>query len=75
MCFSAAASFGTSAFLGGAGIVAIKKIDSRKKLAFACVPILFCIQQLSEGVLWLALGNPEYISWVKPTTYVYMFFV
>ena len=74
MCFSAGASFGVSALLFGAGIVAIKKIESPKILALACTPFLFGMHQLSEGILWLTLSDPELISMQSAATYFYVFF-
>jgi len=71
MCFSATASFGASAFLIGVGVTAIKRIESRKMLPLASVPILFGIQQFSEGMLWLSFSNPELVSW--RTTSIYGF--
>jgi len=73
MCFSATASFGASAVVLGVGIVAIKKIDSPRMLAFACTPIVFCFHQFAEGLLWLSLQNPDYASWYKPALYGYSF--
>lgn len=72
MCFSATASFGASAFLAGAGIVAIKKIESPKMLAFASMPILFGVQQFSEGILWLTFADPEFVFWQKPAIYGFL---
>ncbi len=74
MCFSAGASIGVSVILFGAGIVAIKKTESPKMLALACTPILFGMHQLSEGILWLTLSDPDLISLQNSATYFYVFF-
>lgn len=74
MCFSAGASFGAGAVLIGAGIFAIAKIDSPKKIPFACVPIIFGLQQLSEGMLWLSFTHPNFASWEVLTTYLFLIF-
>lgn len=71
MCFSATASFGASAFLAGAGIVAVKKNESPGMRAFTSTPLVFSFHQASEGFLWLALKNPEYSSWYTPALYAY----
>ncbi len=63
MCFSASVSFAASALLGGSGIVAIKKSESPRMLAFASLPIIFGVQQLTEGILWLTFSNPELGYW------------
>jgi len=74
MCFSASASFGASSLLAGAGIVAVKKVESPRMLAFASLPILFGVQQLSEGMLWLTFSNPELDSWHNTSIYLFIFF-
>ena len=55
MCFSATASFiasGALVALGGAALVHAKKEDKM----LAIIPILFGIQQFSEGIQWLYLN-------------------
>ena len=73
MCFSASASFGASALLAGAGILAIKKVESRKMLPFAATPLLFSVHQFSEGMVWLTFSNPDLASWQQAATYFYLF--
>ena len=53
MCFSATASFSAGAFLLGLGTLTLKSARSPRELPFAAIPLLFAIQQLSEGVIWL----------------------
>ncbi len=57
MCFSAGASFGASAFLAVAGVVAIVKAKTIRQRLFAAIPLIFSVQQLSEGLLWLSLKH------------------
>lgn len=57
MCFSAEASFSAAAVLGAAGYFTAKKATHRHLLMLAFIPLLLAIQQFSEGVLWLTLGN------------------
>lgn len=73
MCFSATVSFGASAFLSATGIYAIKRTESTSMLAFASLPILFGIQQLFEGILWLTFSNPDLVSWHAITVYLFIF--
>jgi len=58
MCFSATASFAASAVLIPLGIYCVKKATECKKSYWliALLPLLFGIQQLFEGFVWLALG-------------------
>lgn len=74
MCFSANASFGVSVLLMVGGIVAVRKIKDKRQLPFAAIPILFSIQQFTEGFLWMSLSNSAYVSWHTNTTYVFLFF-
>ena len=53
MCFSATASFSAGAILLGLGAMTLKSARRPRELPFAAIPLLFAIQQLSEGVIWL----------------------
>jgi hypothetical protein len=57
MCFSATASFGASAVLIPVGIYCVKQAGSLKQpyWVFAILPLVFGIQQIFEGFVWLAL--------------------
>lgn len=57
MCFSAEASFTAAAVLGAMGATTLKNSSSRSQFFLAAIPILFAIQQLAEGMLWLQLTN------------------
>ena len=59
MCFSATASFTSAALLIPAGIYCLKesnRLDTRY-WAFAILPLIFGLQQLLEGGIWLALTH------------------
>lgn len=53
MCFSASASFIAGTSLSAFGVATIKRAETRAELPFAMIPLLFGVQQLIEGVLWL----------------------
>lgn len=53
MCFSATASLAAGTFLAGVGVVTLRMVRHRSELAYAAIPLLFAIQQLTEGVVWL----------------------
>lgn len=73
MCFSATASFTAGATLSAVGGLTLHKSRGKVELPLALVPLLFGVQQLTEGVLWLSLRNdlPLLRSWA---TYVYSMF-
>lgn len=57
MCFSAEASFTAALLLGTIGYATLKSSFSRSQFYLAAIPCLFAIQQFSEGVLWISLGQ------------------
>jgi len=66
MCFSASVSFTTGALLVPLGAYQLSKITTNNKqlIPFAAFPLLFGLQQLFEGVLWLGLDGllPQLIT-------------
>lgn len=64
MCFSATASFTAAAFTGVIGIVTLSRVTTRAQAPLAAVPLIFALQQLIEGSLWLTLdaGPPSALS-------------
>ena len=53
MCFSATASFTAGAVLLGLGTLTLRSARRPRELMFAAIPLLFAVQQLTEGVIWL----------------------
>jgi len=68
MCFSATASFVASAVLVIIGVLTLKKVQSREAYPLACIPLLFAIQQFTEGVIWVSFGSP-----IPHTSMVYLY--
>src|SRR3989344_4914045 len=58
MCFSATASLIAGGALTAAGVATIRKTETKAELPFASIPLLFGIQQITEGVIWLSFGSP-----------------
>jgi hypothetical protein len=75
MCFSATASFAASAALVPAGIycvrVALRK--NRRYLPLAFVPMVFAVQQFTEGLVWLGFGRDD-VALVEGGSIAYLFF-
>ncbi len=74
MCFSASASFGAGVVLTVIGVASIKKAKSPSHIPFASIPLIFGVQQITEGFLWLALLNPQYSSLQQVEMYNFLFF-
>jgi hypothetical protein len=73
MCFSATASFVAGTTLSVIGVATITKVKQRSELPFALIPLLFGIQQIIEGVIWLTFSHDAPL--LKQTmTYIYSMF-
>ena len=57
MCFSATASFTAGAGLLIVGAVTARRARRRAELPFALIPVLFGLQQLIEGTIWLTFPD------------------
>ena len=70
MCFSASASFIAGTTLCAVGVATIKRTEARSELPLAMIPLMFGVQQLIEGVVWLTFTND--LPLLKQTmTYLY----
>lgn len=70
MCFSATASFVAGGSLSAIGVATLARAERRSELPFAAIPLLFGVQQLVEGVVWLTFRHEAPL--LKQTmTYVY----
>jgi hypothetical protein len=74
MCFSASASFGAGIVISTIGVVSLTKVQSPLHYFFALIPLIFAVQQISEGFLWLALSDPAYLPLEGISTYTFLFF-
>ena len=74
MCFSAPASFISSAVLSAAGIATLWRAHGRRQLPLACVPLIFAVQQFSEGWIWVGLLSGHATAYLTPATYSFLIF-
>jgi hypothetical protein len=72
MCFSAEASFAGGAIIAAIGVVTVTKVHKHSQLLFACIPLFFGLQQVTEGILWLTIPNPGHGGLLKFCTYLYL---
>jgi len=74
MCFSAGASFTGGIIIAAAGIATIRKVSNPSQKLFASIPLLFALQQFSEGVVWVTLrsGGYETIQYVATLIFMVM---
>ncbi len=73
MCFSATASFISGTALCVIGIATLKQIKVSVEVPFALIPLLFGIQQLTEGVIWLTFSHDRPLL-SQIMTYLYSLF-
>ncbi len=74
MCFSSNASFIAGAALMVTGVAAVRKTNNVKQLPFAAIPLIFSLQQISEGFLWRSFSNSELSHLSNVFTYAFVVF-
>jgi hypothetical protein len=74
MCFSATASFTAGITLSVLGVTTLKQVPSRREFLLGTFPLLFAIQQFSEGLVWLTLGQDSLNPINTLVTYNFLFF-
>ena len=73
MCFSASASFTAGLVLSATGVVTMRIASRSTQVPFAAIPLLFGIQQIIEGMIWLSFHNGSSLPNVI-LTFVYSLF-
>ena len=74
MCFSANASLGAGVVLSVIGVSTIRKSTEPAHLVFASIPLIFAVQQIAEGFLWLTLPDPSLKATQQLLTYIFLTF-
>lgn len=81
MCFSARASFTAAALLLPLGAVAVRRVlrerDASSRVPLALTPLLFGLQQATEGLVWLGLApdpSPPAAALLPAASVAYLFF-
>lgn len=72
MCFSAAASFAGGAIISSIGIPTIRRNTEPGQRLFAAIPMIFGIQQICEGFVWIALQSPGHDLVLKFSTAIFL---
>jgi hypothetical protein len=62
MCFSATASFTLSGILGVTGVASIARSTTHTTRQFAAIPLLFGLQQFSEGLVWTTMTPTAHVA-------------
>lgn len=72
MCFSATASFAGGVIISSIGTAAIRKNTEPSQRLFAAIPMLFGLQQVAEGFVWLTLQSPGHDMILKVSAYIFL---
>lgn len=72
MCFSAEASFAGGAVITAIGVMSVKKNSVPSRKLFACIPLIFGVQQISEGFVWVALQSAGNDFMLTLATYMFL---
>jgi hypothetical protein len=73
MCFSASASFIAGTVLTSIGVATVNKVNKKEYYLFASIPIIFGIQQMTEGFIWIGLNDPEKGYSAQLSSYLFLF--
>ncbi|MES2554703.1 MAG: DUF6629 family protein [Bacteroidota bacterium] len=74
MCFSASASFIAGAALTVVGAASMSQVRKPAHYVFASIPLIFGIQQVCEGFVWLSLSGTDFLGWHAFFKYAFLFF-
>lgn len=72
MCYSAEASFIGGAAISAIGAATVRRVRRPSQIAFASIPLLFGLQQITEGFLWLALTDPGFAYLERAGTFGFL---
>jgi hypothetical protein len=73
VCFSLLASVSAGTVLTVAGVATWKMAGRRAERPLALIPLLFGLQQLTEGAVWWSLGRHD-VAVTAASSFVYMLF-
>jgi hypothetical protein len=74
MCVSAQASFTAAGLLAAGSVYFLRKSEQPKRRLFACIPLLFALQQFTEAFVWLSLDTAAYSHLKIPSVFVFLIF-
>lgn len=75
MCFSTQASLTAAVLLGVIGCATLKINNNKSTFFLAALPLLFSLQQLSEGLIWLNLEKNVFSATTgQMAQYLFLFF-
>ena len=73
MCFSAGASFAGGVMITAIGVMTVRRNSDPSRRMFAAIPLIFGVQQISEGFVWVALQSSGNDLMLTIASYVFLF--
>ncbi len=67
-------SLGAGVVLSAIGVATIRKAQKPSHLVFASIPLIFAVQQIAEGFLWLTLPDSSLLAEQIFLTYIFLTF-
>ncbi len=75
MCFSAGGSFAGGAVITAIGVMTVRRNSDPSRRMFAAIPLIFGVQQISEGFVWIALQSSGNDLMLSIASYLFLFAV
>jgi hypothetical protein len=72
MCFSAEVSFTAGAAISALGVVSLRKVKEPEHKLFAAIPLIFGLQQVTEGILWVTLKSGAHEQLTNISAHLYL---
>lgn len=72
MCFSAGASFVGGAVITAIGVMTVRSNSDPSRCLFASIPLIFGVQQISEGFVWVALQSSGNDLMLNISSYIFL---
>ncbi len=72
MCFSAGASFAGGAVITAIGVMAMRSNSDPSHRLFTGIPLVFGVQQISEGFVWVALQSSGHDLMLGISSYLFL---
>ena len=74
MCVSATTSFVAAGGIAVVGLATLRHVDHPRLVLFAAMPLLFALQQFTEGFVWLGLEGKVGDLVLQHSTFLFMLY-
>jgi hypothetical protein len=74
MCISATTSFVAAGAIAAAGLATLRHVDHPRSVLLATIPLLFALQQFTEGFVWLGLEGAIGALALQHSTFLFMLY-